>query len=105
MMQPRQKKNNPTEGARRAHAVLTHATHVMALVRHRKTELEEYQRRFVREALKRAVDEIGCLLEGAWLEVGVTPWGRGVLRFHAPMALREASSGVSSPRPPSSATG
>ena len=101
MIDPTQKRNDPAEVAQRAHGVLAHAAHVVALAVHRKTELEEYQRKFVCEALKQAIGEINCLLESAWLGEGVTPWERDA-RFRA---SREASAGVSSLRPPSSATG
>ena len=100
-MQRRPKRNNPAENAPRAHDALAHAAHMVAQAMHREMELEEYQRKFVREALKRAVDEIGRLLKSAWLR-GATPRAREALHFHAPMGPRVASRGVPSLHLPAS---
>ncbi len=105
MMQPRPKRNNPAEGAQRAQGALAHAAHMVAQAMHRESELEEYQRKFVREALKRVVGEISCLLKSAWLGGGVTPREREALHFHAPMRSQEASGSVWSRHPPSSSAG
>ena len=103
-MQRRPKRDNPAESAPRARDALAHAAHMVAQAMHREMELEEYQRKFVREALMRAVDEIGCLLTSAWLGGGVTPPEREALHFHAPMRPRGANGGVSSLHRPSSST-
>jgi hypothetical protein len=102
MMHPRPKRNSPAESAPRAYDALAHAAHVVAQAMHQEAELEEYQRKFVRQALKRAVVEIGCLLKSAWLGGGVTPREREALHFDAPVRLRGASGGVSSLHPQSS---
>ena len=104
MMNPTQERTNPAEVAQRAHGVLADVAHVVALAMHQKTDLAEYQREFVCEALKRAVGQINRLLESAWLGEGLTPWEYDA-RFHAPIASREASGGVSPLGLPASATG
>jgi hypothetical protein len=92
MMQLRRKRNNPAESAPRAHDALAHAAHMVAQAMHRETELEEYQRKFLREALKRAVGEISCLLKSAWLGERVTPTGpRARERLQCPVKGREAT--------------
>jgi hypothetical protein len=105
MMRARPKRNNPPEGAPRACEALAHAARMVAQAMRRETKLEKYQRQFVREPLKRAVGEIGCLLESAWLGGRATPREREALHFDAPMSSRRASGGVSSLHPPSSSTG
>jgi hypothetical protein len=105
MMQPRLKRNNPPEGATRAREMLAHAALMVAQATRRETELEEFQRKFVREALKRASGEISCLLKSAWLGRGATPSEREAIHFDAPERSRGSSGGPSSLHPPSSSTG
>jgi len=105
MMEPEPKRNNPPEGTQRAHGALTDAAHMVAQAMGREIELQEYQRKSVREVLKRAVGEISCLLKSAWLRGGGDAVGARGLNFRAPMRSRGASGGVSSLHPPSSSTG
>ena len=104
-MEPKRRRNHPPEGTQRAHGAVTDARHMVAQAMRRETELEEYQRNFVREVLKRAVGEISCLLESAWLRGGGDAVGARGIHFRAPMRSRGASGGVSSLHPPSSSTG
>jgi hypothetical protein len=105
MMQPRPKRNNPPEGAPRAREALAHAASMVAQATRRETALEDHQRKFVRESLKRAVREMSCLLRSAWLGGGATPREREALHFDAPMRPRGASHGLSSLHLSSPSTG
>ncbi len=98
-------RSDPAENAPRAHDALAHAAHMVAQAMGREIELQEYQRKSVREVLKRAVGEISCLLKSAWLRGGGDAVGARGLNFRAPMRSRGASGGVSSLHPPSSSTG
>ena len=104
-MEPRPKRNKPPEGAPRAREALAHAATMVAHATRRETELEDYQRKFVRDSLKRAVGEISCLLKSAWLGGGATRREREALHFDAPRRPRGASGGMSSLHLPSSSTG
>lgn len=104
MMQPRPKRNKSPEAAPRTHEALAHAAQMVGYAMRRETELEAYQRKFVREALKRAVSEISCLLRGAWLGGRATPRERQALHFDAPLSSRGASGGLSLVHPPPSST-
>ena len=105
MMQPSPKRNITPEGAPRACEALAHAASMVAQATRRKAELEDRQRKFVRESLKRAVREVNCLLKSAWLGGGATPREREPLHFDTAMRPRGASRGLSSLRLPSSSTG
>jgi hypothetical protein len=67
MMQPMPNRNNPPECAPRAREALAHAAQMVAQATRRETELDEYQRKSVRESLKRALGEISGLLGLPWL--------------------------------------
>ena len=104
-MQPSPKRNIPPEAAPRAREALAHAASMVAQATRREAELEDRQRKFVRESLKRAVREISCLLKSAWLGGGATPREREAPHFDAPRRPRGASRGLSSLHLPSSSTG